>query len=317
MSITLLHFQCPTRLVGSFLVSVVHDDKISLPIVQYSLCHGMSVLFLRQKVFLHFEASSSWYLALPMQRHLVFLILTILTKSWWGTVASRLSTHPFKYALFSRKNRVQIYLVQHVMDCHLAQVILCNTIEQSQWFDKYKLLNLWAFEMKRIRVKCTSLQPVAIHSSSSVFENQLASGSNSILSHTLSLLLMCRKVSDQLGEGMGCRDYRQMETKIEGASWVNLLWGVGHKWLQTIVVVSMCKELHYKPRQSAKRSAAVSGHGGKGSYSGSKCLSAECSRAESWDFLLSRVCGRLPADVLLARQSIVFLPSHACAKRGR
>ncbi len=40
-----------------------------------------------------------------------------------GTVASRLSMHPFKYALFSRKSRVQIYLVQHVMDCHLAQVL--------------------------------------------------------------------------------------------------------------------------------------------------------------------------------------------------
>jgi hypothetical protein len=51
-----------------------------------------------------------------------------------------------------------------------------------------------------------------------MFENQLASGSSSILSHTLSLLLMCRKVSDQLGEGMGCKDYRQTETKIEGAS---------------------------------------------------------------------------------------------------
>jgi hypothetical protein len=51
-----------------------------------------------------------------------------------------------------------------------------------------------------------------------MFENQLASGSSSILSHTLSLLLMCRKVSDQLGEGMGCRDYKQTESKIEGAS---------------------------------------------------------------------------------------------------
>ncbi len=83
------------------------------------------------------------------------------------------------------------------------------------------------------------------------------------------------------------------------------------------MVVSMCKELHYKPKQSAKRSAVVPGHGGKGSYSGSRRLSAGCSRAESWDFLLTRVCGRLPADVLLARQFVVFLPSHACAKRGR
>ncbi len=154
-------------------------------------------------------------------------------------------------------------------------------------------------------------------SSSSVFENQLASGSSSILSHTLSLLLMCKKVSDQLGEGMGCRDYRQTETKIEGASWVNLLWGVGHKWLQTIVVVSICKELHCKPRQSVKRSAAVPGDGGKGSYSGSRCLFAGCSQAESWDFLLTRVCGRSLADVFLAQQSVMFFPSHACAKKGR
>jgi hypothetical protein len=36
MSITLFQFQCPTRLVGSFLVSGVHDDKISPTIVQYS-----------------------------------------------------------------------------------------------------------------------------------------------------------------------------------------------------------------------------------------------------------------------------------------
>ncbi len=47
--------------------------------------------------------------------------------------------------------------------CNAIEQNLCNTIEQSQWFGKYKLLNLWAFEMKRIRVKCTSLQPVAIH----------------------------------------------------------------------------------------------------------------------------------------------------------
>ncbi len=46
-----------------------------------------------------------------------------LTTLLQSTVASRLSTHPFKYALFSRKNRVQIYLVQHVMDCHMAQVL--------------------------------------------------------------------------------------------------------------------------------------------------------------------------------------------------
>jgi len=103
----------------------------------------------------------------------------------------------------------------------------------------------------------------------------------------------------------------------EPLGYINLLWGVGHKWLQTIVVVSVCKKLHCKPRQSAKRSAAVLGCGGKGSYSGSRRLSAECSRAENWDFLLTRVCGRSPVDVLLARQSVVFLPSHACAKRGR
>jgi len=51
-----------------------------------------------------------------------------------------------------------------------------------------------------------------------VFENQLGSVNSPILSHTLSLLLLCRKVSDQLGEGMGCRDYRQTKTKIGGAS---------------------------------------------------------------------------------------------------
>ncbi len=54
-------------------------------------------------------------------------MLPIYAKSFSGdiriTVASRLSTHLFKYALFSQKNRVQIYLVQHVMDCHLTQVL--------------------------------------------------------------------------------------------------------------------------------------------------------------------------------------------------
>ncbi len=197
-------------------------------------------------------------------------------------------------------NRIFAIQLNRVSDLANINCLICEHLKWKEY--------VWSV------LACNQLQ---FTSSSSVFENQLASGSSSILSHTLSLLLMCKKVSDQLREGMGCRDYRQTETKIEGASWVNLLWGVGHKWLQTIVVVSVCKELHCKPRQSAKRSAAVPGHGGKGSYSGSRCLSAGCSRAESWDFLLTRVCGRSPADVLLARQSVVFLPSHACAKRGR
>ncbi len=200
----------------------------------------------------------------------------------------------------SSLNRIFAIQLNRVSDLANINCLICEHLKWKEY--------VWSV------LACNQLQ---FTFSSSVFENQLASGSSSILSHTLSLLLMCRKVSDQLGEGMGCRDYRQTETKIEGASWVNLLWGVGHKWLQTIVVVSVCKELHCKPRQSAKRIAAVPGHGGKGSYSGSRRLSAGCSRAESWDFLLTRVCGRSPADVLLARQSVVFLPSHACAKRGR
>jgi hypothetical protein len=110
---------------------------------------------------------------------------------------------------------------------------------------------------------------------------------------------------------------RRKQRLKEPLEYINLLWGVGHKWLQTIVVVSVCKELHCKPRQSAKRSTAVPGHGGKGSYSGNRRLSARCSRVESWDFLLTRVCGRSSVDVLFARQFVMFLPSHACAKRGR
>lgn len=79
----------------------------------------------------------------------------------------------------------------------------------------------------------------------------------------------------------------------------------------------MNDETREKLWQSAKRSAAVPGQGGRGSYSGSRRLSAGCGRAESRDFLSARVCGRSPADVLLARQSAAFLPSHAYAKRGR
>ncbi len=200
----------------------------------------------------------------------------------------------------SSLNRIFAIQLNRVSDLANINCLICEHLKWKEY--------VWSV------LACNQLQ---FTSSSSVFENQLASGNSSILSHTLSLLLMCRKVSDQLGEGMGCRDYRQTETKIEGASWINLLWAVGHKWLQTIVVVLVCKELHCKPRQSAKRSAAVPGHGGKGSYSGSRRLSAGCSWAESWNFLLTRVCGRSSTDVLLARQSVVFLPSHACAKRGR
>ncbi len=115
-------------------------------------------------------------------------------------------------------------------------------------FGKYKLLNLWALKWKGYLWSVLASNQLQFTSSSSVFENQLASGNSPILSHTLSLLLLCRKVSDQLGESMGCRDYRQTETKIGGASWVNLLWEIRHKQLQTIVVVSVCKKLHCKPK---------------------------------------------------------------------
>ncbi len=125
---------------------------------------------------------------------------------------------------------------------------LCITVEQSQWFGKYKLLNLWALKWKEYVWSVLACKQLQFTSSSSVFESRLASGNSPILSHTLSLLLLCRKVSDQLGEGMGCRDYRQTETKIGGASWVNLLWEIRHKQLQTIVVVSVCKKLHCKPK---------------------------------------------------------------------
>ncbi len=81
----------------------------------------------------------------------------------------------------------------------------------------------------------------------------------------------------------------------------------------------MNDEIREKLWQSAQRSAAVPGQGGRGSYSGngSRRLSAACGRAESRGFLPARVCGRSPADVLLTRQSAAFLPSHAYAKRGR
>jgi hypothetical protein len=65
--------------------------------------------------------------------------------------------------------------------------------------------------------------------------------------------------------------------------------------------------------QSAKRSAPVPGHAGRGSYSGRQ-TPAGCTRAESQDFLPARVCGRSQADPLLARQSAALLPSRACAK---
>lgn len=120
---------------------------------------------------------------------------------------------------------------------HWTESLQCNTVEQSQWFGEYKLLNLWALKWKEYVWSVPACKQLQFTSLSSVFENQLASGNSPILSHTLSLLLLCRKVSDQLGEGMGCRDYRQTETKIGGASWVNLLWEIWHKRLQTMVVV--------------------------------------------------------------------------------
>jgi hypothetical protein len=36
------------------------------------------------------------------------------------TVVSHLSTHPFKYAFFGKKIRVQDLLVEHIMNRHLA-----------------------------------------------------------------------------------------------------------------------------------------------------------------------------------------------------
>jgi len=51
------------------------------------------------------------------------------------------------------------------------------------------------------------------------------------------------------------------------------------------------RETHENHGQSAKRSTAVPGQGGKGIYSGRR-LSAGCGRIKSRDFLPARVCGR-------------------------